>query len=151
MPVVRHTVEVERPPSVVFERLTDLANLREWAPVVLSSRCADGAVEEGTEFTVVADLGSVGGPKYTFDNVVAEMVEDRRLVWRQTKGSMKKLEWRFELEPSERGTRVNLAIDYQMPYSVLGALMDKLKMNRVIDSACTVNLQGLKGKLESSS
>lgn len=151
MPFVKHSVEINRPPSTVFKMLTELGNIKEWAPVVIDSTCSERNAKEGTLFTVEADLKPVGGPKFKFDNIVAELVKDRKILWRQTKGSMKKMEWLFELEPSEKGTVLNLTIIYQMPYSIFGYIMDKLRMNRVIDSACRVNLEGLKTKLESYS
>jgi hypothetical protein len=68
---------------------------------------------------------------------------------------MKRLEWHFVIEPIDKnekpqgGTRLSLVIDYEMPYSFFGAIMDKVKMNRVITAACQVNLEGLKRKIES--
>jgi hypothetical protein len=106
---------------------------------------------------VKADLKPVGGPKFEFDNVVAKLVDDKELVWRQTKGTMKRLEWHFHLEPIGRrsqnpegggATMLSLTIDYDMPYSFLGSIMDKVKMNRVITAACRVNLEGLKRNIE---
>jgi hypothetical protein len=112
-------------------------------------------VNEGTPFSVKADLKPVGGPKFEFDNVVAKLVDDKELVWRQTKGTMKRLEWHFHLEPigtsqnpDGGATMLSLTIDYDMPYSFLGSIMDKVKMNRVITAACRVNLEGLKRKIE---
>jgi hypothetical protein len=51
---------------------------------------------------------------------------------------MKRLEWHFIIEPIEKNgdfqgaSRLSLSIDYEMPYSFFGAIMDKVKMNRVI-------------------
>lgn len=41
-------------------------------------------------------------------------------------------------------------MDYEMPYSFFGSLMDKIKMNKVVDSACRLDLEGLKKMAESS-
>lgn len=72
----------------------------------------------------------VGGPKFEFDNVVAMLADGKEIVWRQTKGTVKKLEWRFILETTDGdGTRLSLAIDYEMPHSILGSIKDKMKMN----------------------
>jgi ribosome-associated toxin RatA of RatAB toxin-antitoxin module len=146
---VKHEVTIACPPSVVFQKLADVGSIKEWAPVVMNSSCIEDKGGEGTLFAVDFDLKQVGGPKFHFDNVVAESVRDRKVVWRQTKGPMKELAWLFELTPTEReATKVAATIEYKMPYSILGRLMDKLKMNRVIDGACSVNLYGLKIRLE---
>jgi len=156
LPIVHHVIEINQPPSTVFNALRQANSIKEWAPVVTSSSCSEKLVSEGTQFSVKADLKPVGGPKLEFDNVIAKMAENKELVWRQTKGSMKKLEWHFVIEPvskngdPEGASRLFLSIDYEMPYSFFGALMDKVKMNKVITSACQVNLEGLKGKLEST-
>jgi uncharacterized membrane protein len=155
VPTVSHTVEINKPPSTVFKMLRDANNIKAWAPVVTDSYCSEPFVNEGTPFSVKADLKPVGGPKFEFDNVVAKLVDDKELVWRQTKGTMKRLEWHFHLEPigtsqnpDGEATMLSLTIDYDMPYSFLGSIMDKVKMNRVITAACRVNLEGLKRKIE---
>jgi uncharacterized membrane protein len=156
LPTVHHAVDIDRPPSAVFNALRKANSIKDWAPTVTSSTCSEQLVSEGTSFSVKADLKPVGGPKFEFDNVIAKLAENKELVWRQTKGSMKKLEWHFVIEPvskngdSQGASRLFLAIDYEMPYSVFGAIMDKVKMYKVITGACKVNLEGLKGKLEST-
>ena len=92
MPTVSHTVEINKPPSTVFKMLRDANNIKAWSPVVTDSYCSEPFVNEGTPFSVKADLKPVGGPKFEFDNVVAKLVDDKELVWRQTKGTMKRLE-----------------------------------------------------------
>lgn len=156
MPIVSHAVEINKPPSDVFKTLRNANNIKEWAPVVISSSCSEQLVSEGTPFSVKADLKPVGGPKFEFDNVVAKLVEDEELVWKQTKGTMKRLEWHFILEPMEKNgnpqgaTRLSLSMEYEMPYSFFGSIMDKVKMNRVITSACRVDLEGLKRNIENA-
>jgi uncharacterized membrane protein len=145
---VSHAIEINQPPSVVSKTLLGANRLREWAPVIVSSTCSEELLKEGTNFSVKADLKRIGGPKFEFDNVVAKLT-DNEVVWRQVKGPMKRMEWRFELAPTEKGTMLTLTMDYDMPYSIMGALMDKLKMNRVIGNACQMNLEGLKRKVES--
>ena len=147
MPSVSHTIEIGQPPSTLSKILLDANRIRDWAPVVVDSSCSQEVLKEGSVFSIKADLKSVGGPKFDFDNIV-EKISDREIVWRQTKGSLKRLEWHFQLDPAEKGTKLALTIDYQMPYSFIGKLLDKVKMHRVIDSACQVNLEGLKKKAE---
>lgn len=156
MPTVSHAVEINKPPSVIFETLRDANRIKDWAPVVTDSTCSEQILSEGTPFSVKADLKPVGGPKFEFDNIVAKLFKDEELVWTQTKGTMRRLEWHFVIEPihrndnPQRASRLSLAIDYEMPYSFFGAIMDKVKMNRVISAACQVNLDGLKRLIESA-
>ncbi|MDA4129634.1 MAG: SRPBCC family protein [Thaumarchaeota archaeon] len=148
MTFVRHTIEIAQPPSTLSKILLDGNRIKDWAPIVVDSSCPQEVLKEGATFSIKADLKPMGRPRFEFDNIV-EKISDREIVWRQTKGSMKRLEWRFELDPAEKGTKLALTIDYQMPYSIIGKLLDKVKMHRVIDAACQVNLEGLKRKAES--
>src|SRR6266566_4673607 len=117
LPSVKHEVMIACPLSVVFKKLEDVGSIKEWAPVVMSSSCIEDKGGEGTCFAIDFDLKQVGGPKFHFDNVVAESVRDRKVVWRQTKGPMKELAWLFELTPTEgEATKVAATIEYKMPY-----------------------------------
>lgn len=92
MPTVSHTVEINKTPFDSFQMLRDANNIKAWAPVVTDPYCSEPFVNEGTPFSVKADLKPVGGPKFEFDNVVAKLIDDKELVWRQTRGTMKRLE-----------------------------------------------------------
>jgi ribosome-associated toxin RatA of RatAB toxin-antitoxin module len=144
-----HVLEINQPPSIISKTLLDANNIGEWAPTVVSSTCSEESLKEGTNFSLKEDLKKIGGPKFEAD-IVVEKLTDKEIVWRQVKGPMKRLEWHFELSPTEKGTLLRLTIDYDMPYPIMGALLDKLKMNRVIGDAIQMALEGLKRKVESN-
>jgi hypothetical protein len=105
MPSVRHTIEIGQPPSTISKILLDANRIRDWAPIVVDSSCTQEVLKEGTTFSIQADLKRVGGPRFDFDNIV-EKISNREIVWRQTKGSLKRLEWHFQLDPAEKGTKL---------------------------------------------
>src|SRR6266852_1680325 len=105
MPFVRHTIEIGQPSSALSKILLDANRIRDWAPIVVDSSSPQDVLKEGTVFSIKADLKSVGGPRFDFDNIV-DKISDREIVWRQTKGSLKRLEWRFQLDPVEKGTKL---------------------------------------------
>lgn len=69
MPTVSHVVEINKPPSIVFEALRDANKIKDWAPVVTCSSCEDQLLNEGTSFSIKADLKPVVEPKFEFDKV----------------------------------------------------------------------------------
>lgn len=163
MPCVKHSVQIMQPPSIVYSFLSEPNRIREWAPLVSASKYTSGtqqsvgdssnktALSGNTIFEIEADLKPVGGGKFNFKNLVQESIRDKKIVWKQIEGPMKELEWIFDIEPvghAGNSTRLGLTLQYKMPYSFLGYLMDKVKMNRVLALACQVNLDGLKKKLE---
>ncbi|MGI0048578.1 MAG: hypothetical protein ACREAW_03465 [Nitrososphaera sp.] len=58
-PTVNHTVEINKPASAVFKKLQDANNIKEWAPIATSSYCSEPFLNEGTPFSVKADLKPV--------------------------------------------------------------------------------------------
>ena len=105
--VVSDTVEVEAPPSVVFDILADPHQ----HPRIDGSGSLRGAVTGPDRLTKGARFGTdmrMFGLPYTIRNTVVELEEDRRIAWRHFGGHR----WRYVLEPTARGTRVTESFDY---------------------------------------
>ena len=77
----------------------------------------------------------MGGMKVESDTIVTEAVENARYAFRQTKGFMKSGDTRLEIEPTERGSRIIWTTEYELPYSYLGKLADKLKARKQFEVA----------------
>ena len=54
----------------------------------------------------------------------------------------------FTLEPIAKGTKVTYLMDYEMPYSVLGKLIDKLRFRKAMEKSFEVGLKKLKSMME---
>ena len=50
--------------------------------------------------------------------------------------------------PTEGGTKFSMVIDYELPYSVLGKLIDKLRVRKAIDKSYDEALKRLKEMAE---
>ena len=50
--------------------------------------------------------------------------------------------------PTKAGTKVTQTIDYELPYSVLGKLIDKLRVHKAMDKSYDVALKKLKDIME---
>lgn len=56
--------------------------------------------------------------------------------------------WVYELTPADGGTHLKLSIDYTVPGSVLGAIADKLLVERQNQKEIKQTLANLKARLE---
>ena len=105
--VVSDSIEVEAPPSLVFDILADPRQ----HPRIDGSGSLRGSISgperlaEGDRFGM--DMSLFGVP-YKIRNTVVELEEDRRIAWRHFGGHR----WRYVLEPTARGTRVTESFDY---------------------------------------
>ncbi len=80
----------------------------------------------------------LAGQKDEGDAETLEWIEYRKHLWRTDSGHMKAV-GSLTLEPIEVGTRATFVVDYELPYSVIGQLMDKLRvskeMNKMVEDA----------------
>ena len=89
-------VEIDAPPTVVWDVLTDLSSYREWNPHVIDAR---GDLREGSEIEIHVQPSN--GRSRTMTTTVTEFDPQRRLTWVATVLSSWLFEGRhsFALEP----------------------------------------------------
>jgi len=61
---------------------------------------------------------------------------------------MKKLESRDWFEPTDGGTRWTNIVEYELPYSILGKILDKLRMRKIMEKGADYNVEKAKELLE---
>lgn len=87
------------------------------------------------------------GQKFEYDAEVTEHVENERLAWRSTSR-----DWTafgsITLKPMEAGTKVTMVINYELPYSVLGKIIDRLKGRKAMEKGLETALENLKNIVE---
>jgi len=54
--------------------------------------------------------------------------------------------WTFE--PTAKGTKLTFSLDYEVPYSVLGKVIDKLKVGKDIEKSMSQMQENIKKALE---
>ena len=91
--------------------------------------------------------GETAGVKVEMDLETTELIENEKVAFRTTGGNITGLGY-ITLSPTKAGTKVTEVIDYQLPYSVLGKLIDKLRVHKAIDKSYGVALKNLKNMLE---
>jgi len=91
--------------------------------------------------------GETAGVKADMDLEVTEIMENKKVAWRTIRGNITGF-GSITLTPTESGTKFSEVIDYELPYSVLGKLLDKLRVHKAIDNSYEAALKRLKNMAE---
>ena len=140
------SVEVEASPEKVFAFILDKEKMNEvtkgfseWEPT------SKGPAGVGSTAHYV---GSAGGKQAEWDMETTEFVKNKKLASRTIGASKFKMTDSFTLEPTAKGTKMTYSMDYELPYSVLGKLVDKLKVGKDIDKSMGEMMENIKKALE---
>ncbi len=88
------------------------------------------------------------GMKVESDTETSEILENSLFGFRQTRGFLKSGRTRIEIQPNEKGSSVTWSNEYELPYSYLGKLMDKLKARKQFEEGMDESIKNLKNRLE---
>jgi carbon monoxide dehydrogenase subunit G len=79
---------------------------------------------------------------------VTEFVKNKKMVARTIGASKFKATLLITLEPTAKGAKLTYSMDYELPYSVLGKLVDKLKVGKEMEKNLGVANENIKKALE---
>lgn len=82
-------------------------------------------------------------PKAEFNVEITEYIETEKAIWRSTAGTFTAF-GTTTLNPTEAGTELTFVIDYELPYSILGKIIDKLRVSKEIEKGTERALEKLK-------
>jgi len=144
---VEIVTEIEAPLEKVFAYNADPKSLEKAAPEAEAKVeiTSDEPVGVGTTFHLSA---VIAGQEMEGDMEIVELEENRRIVQRMTKGDLKSLEMTDVFEATDKGTKVTTTWDYELPYSLVGKVLDKLKFGKEIEAAAKGGWQKTKEILE---
>jgi hypothetical protein len=89
----------------------------------------------------------VAGVKNEADVEMIECVKNEKRVWRTISRSTP-ISSVTTLLPTEAGTRITYSMDYELPYSVLGKVIDKLRVSRELEKSIEQGFAKLKAIAE---
>jgi len=146
---VESSIEIEAPIEKVFAFLSNPKNKEK----ILAH--AEVKVENVSEQPIGVGTtyrwsGVLAGRKVGFhSHEIVEFEKNRRFVdHHKGGGSLKKEESTFVFAATDRGTKVTMSIDYELPYSVLGKILDKLRFRKEFERFLNVGAQKAKEILE---
>lgn len=142
---IEHTIDIAAPPERVFEDLIDLHRLDRWSTITASHDGPDEKVQAGQEFR--QDL-RVAGLKLPTTWKCTECDPPRSVAYEATSSGGGSLTMRQVVVPTDGGSRVELVVDYELPGSFLGELLDRLYVERRNEREAQHSLENLKDLIE---
>ncbi len=88
-------------------------------------------------------FNEMAGQKGEFDTIITEWIENQRVVWRTTSGSVSGV-FLATMVPTKNGFKLTTSFDYKLPYSVLGKLIDKLQVQKGMEKEAMSALTKIK-------
>ena len=140
------SIEIEASPEKVFTFIIDLKKLSDagkgWFEGEITSK---GPVGVGT---TSHHVGRTDGSMVEWDMEITEFVKNKKFTARTIGASKFKMTGSYTLEPTAKGTKVTYSMDYELPYSLLGKLMDKLKVSKDMEKRIGGMMENIKKALE---
>jgi len=143
---VTKSIEIEASPEKVFALMLDAEKMNEITKGSLEGEITSkGPIGVGTTIHYV---GKGGGQQAEFDMEITEFVKDKRLSNRTIGASKLKMTGTWTLEPTAKGTKLAVTYDYELPYSILGKIVDKLRVSKAMEKDTEKELSDIKKTLE---
>lgn len=141
---IERSIEAKAPVEKIWAFMTDL---EKWPTFMKGIRKVEyltekrGGIGAKTHFVVESS-----GQQIEWEADFTEWVEKKKVAWRSTSGLKNNGYW--SLEPTEIGTRVTFVMDYELPGSILGKIIDKLKVEKDFTKSVEESMEAAKRILE---
>ncbi len=140
MAKIEKSIDINAPPEKIFPLLL-WERSPEWYEPFKKVTHKSGVKDAVGEIVHVS--GVVAGVKAEWDGETTEVVSNEKVTWRTVGGAFTGFGSNL-LIPTKTGTKVSVVFDYDMPYSVLGKLMDKLRFQKAFEKSFDVGLKKMK-------
>ena len=137
---IETSIEINALPQNVWSLIT-WDRVPEWYDSIKKvTWTSKGRMEVGATVHVLSDIAGVRGE---WDAEITEFADNQSVSWRTTSGNPTII-YHASVEPSKTGTRVTTAFDYELPYSILGKIIDKLRVHKAMEREADKALQKMK-------
>ncbi|HTY74258.1 MAG TPA: SRPBCC family protein [Candidatus Nanoarchaeia archaeon] len=92
-------------------------------------------------------FSEIAGSKGEWNAEITEYKDNEKVSWRTTEGNMTII-YNATLDPTKAGTKLTTSFDYELPYSILGKLIDKLRVHKSLEKETEKALQKMKAIAE---
>jgi carbon monoxide dehydrogenase subunit G len=141
------SIEIEASPEKVFAFMCDMEKMNEITKGVEKAEyTSKGPIGVGTTRHVV---GKAGRFKAEVDVEITEFEKNKKVTFHTIGASKVKMNVSQSFEPTAKGTKLTISSDYEVPYSIIGKIVDKLKVQKDIEKTMERNLKNIKKALES--
>jgi len=146
---IEKSIVIEAPVEKVFDfRVNDPDNFIKTQPPEMEMTVLSrdkGPVRVGYKVKVRAKFG---GQVWEGEAETTELVKNKRDVMRMKSGTLKKYESTDLFEPTEKGTKWTVILEYELPYSLLGKIVDKLKARKDMEKSMDYSMKKTKELIE---
>lgn len=124
----------------------------EWLGLIKEAECT--SEKRDTVSACYHLIGKAMGRKFEFDVEFTDLVENEKCSWRTVSGNFIGFGTCIHafgtttLTPIEGGTRMTIIMNYRLPYSILGRIIDKLVVTREMKKGLEKGQEKLKSILE---
>jgi carbon monoxide dehydrogenase subunit G len=140
------SIEIEASPEEVFSFCMDTKKMNEASKGFAEQEyTSEGPVGVGTTRHHIA---KIGGQEREMDMEITEFVKNKKISDHTIGASKAKIAGSWTFEPTAKGTKLTVSTDYEVPYSVLGKVIDKLKLSKEMDKTMGKLLENIKKALE---
>jgi uncharacterized membrane protein len=146
MPYVEQSIEIHAPVEAVFDVIANQPERMAewWPPIELQERVTPPPTDLGSVSRYVYNMMGV---KIKGEHEVLEITPNQHLKVKTTSGIDSQFDWHFA--PSPGGTNLTVRVDYTLPGSVLGQLLNRLAIEKKNEQDLEEGLNNLKQIVES--
>ena len=138
------SIEIEASPEEAFNFVNDTEKMNKaHGGFTKGEYTTKGPVGVGT---IMHMSGTHGGSKMEWDMEVTEFVKNKKVVTHADKPS--KMTNTLILEPTDKGTMLTHVAEYELPYSILGKIIDKIKVSKDVKKELEMWLPNAKNAIE---
>ena len=149
--VVTKSIDIKAPISTVFtyfarpEHVSDQFSETGVGMTIVPMDIKAG-MGVGTTFRVIGDFN---GKRLEWDCETTEFEREERISAEMTKGPFKKWNIKTEFKSLAKNlTKVTMTVDYQMPFGLLGGILNKMKFAKTAERGMENSLYKVRGLLE---
>ena len=144
------SIVIHAPTEKVYAYIKDIDNFAKAQPPETETKVLSKP-EGGPKVGQISRMSmKAGGQVYEWENEITEVTENKKMSAIQKGGPFKRLEWTQTCEPTNGETKYSLTCEYELPYSIVGKIIDKLKIEKEVDRNFDYYIKKTKELIEKS-
>lgn len=145
---IERSIEIERSPERVFDAICDVKTIAQWATIAGDfEEVPDRPIAAGDTFRHTI---RVSGVNLKTSWRVLELERPDHILYEVFPESGGWMKMRQSVIPTDRGSRVELEIDYELPGGFLGEALDRVYVEHRNEREAEASLHNLKYLVETS-
>jgi uncharacterized membrane protein len=141
---IEKSTEIKASPEKLWPMVSGDGWMKCYAPLKKIEYTSKEKNKVGATYHVITELAGLKG---NYDCETTEVIENEKVGWRTTGGNFTEI-GSIVLVPTRGGTEVTYTTDYELPYSILGKIIDKLRLHKALEKAIETGLNKLKEMME---